>query len=597
MKSVLIGGTGFIGSALAEQLVRTGESVLALSRRGEGSVVGVRYARVDASDTRSLANLLKEGDRIFILTGQNGPAFDAEREKELLQSIATSIQMQKNKKKVFYFSSTLVYGNSEKPSEETDECHPIEPYSKFKLDAEDILKASVSNHTLGIFRIGNVYGSPKNQGFIGLLMRRYFEKRNEPLRINGDGHQLRDYIFLDDVLEAVLAVADKLTRSDTVNIASGNSFSLLDIVKEVSKVARNDILFEVTGTPLEEASAIRVSVERLRRKYGYVPRHSLEVGLQKTFSRYRTDQPLGSAVSLESRDALHSSPPVSGKLSGKRILFLGGEGFIGRNLISYFSEENECVSVGTSRSPFPVRAQDVFLRKNPYEEEIGGDYDIIVHLIDNKVPADVFCAEEKKLIRNLPVSRKTHFIVFSSAVVYANPHSDYGRRKLSLEAVFSEYCRGRGIPLTILRPFNTFGPFQIPYRQGGLVANLLYNFLSGKSTDINDMDAKRDFIYVADIARYVEYVAFHRKQGTFDIGFGKLFTLRDFISLLERDIFKEKARIVPKDIRECVVNRSAKHMLLETKLLTDIRQGLLETLEFYRRNENVIAKLLSSQSV
>jgi nucleoside-diphosphate-sugar epimerase len=95
----------------------------------------------------------------------------------------------------------------------------------------------------------------------------------------------------------------------------------------------------------------------------------------------------------------------------------------------------------------------------------------------------------------------------------------------------------------------------------------------------------------------VEYVAFHGKQGTFDIGFGKLLTLRDFISLLERDIFKEKARIVPKDIRECVVNRSAKHMLLETKLLTDIRQGLLETLEFYRRNENVIAKLLSSQSV
>lgn len=596
MKSVLIGGTGFIGSALAEQLARTGESVLALSRRGEGSVVGVQYARVDASDTRSLANSLKEGDRIFILTGQNGPTFDAEGEKELLQSIAKSIQMQKNKRKVFYFSSTLVYGNSEKPSEETDECHPIESYSKFKLDAENILKSSVLNHTLGIFRLGNVYGSPKNQGFIGLLMRRYFERRGEPLRINGDGHQLRDYIFLDDVLEAVLAVADRLTHSDTVNAASGKSFSLLDIVKRMSRVAGDDISFEMTGTSLEEASAIRVSAERLRRKYAYVARHSLEEGLQKTFDRYRVNQSLRSAVSLESRDVSCPSPLASERLLGKRILFLGGEGFIGRNLVTYFSEENECVSAGKSHSPFPARGQDVFLQKDPYEEEIRGDYDIIVHLIDNKTSAD-FCAEEKKLIRNLPISRKTHLVVFSSAVVYANPHSDYGKRKLSLEAVFSEYCQKHGIPLTIFRPFNTFGPFQIPYRQGGLVANLLYNFLSGKSTDINDMGAKRDFIYVADIARYVEHALSAHMQGVFDIGSGNLLSIRELISLLERDIVGESMDIVDKGNTESFAPRSAKRDLRKSVRLRDIREGLLETFEFYRNNKNAIQFALEEKNI
>lgn len=284
--NVLIGGTGFIGTALAEVLVKNGEGVISVSRSGRGSVSGVQYEGFDTADTEKLSEIIRKGDDIFILTGQVGLGFDAEQEKENLRNI-TDILSNFSEKKAYYASSVYVYGNTDIAANEAYPCHPIEAYSKFKLEAEQLLQESLSDNNLTIFRLANVYGSPKNRGVLGLALNKLFALDGTPLRINGDGNQKRDYIFLDDATEAMVAVKEKRSSSDIVNIASGESISLLDVVGKISEISGKQLPYEVTNVTPNEIRDMYVSNEKLKSVYGYEPKTSIESGLRRTIERYQ----------------------------------------------------------------------------------------------------------------------------------------------------------------------------------------------------------------------------------------------------------------------------------------------------------------------
>lgn len=285
-------------------------------------------------------------------------------------------------------------------------------------------------------------------------------------------------------------------------------------------------------------------------------------------------------------EAFFCSISMRQQLSGHKLLLLGGEGFIGRNLAHYFSETNSCLSVGSEESHFEER-QDLFLQENPYEQKISHVNDVVIHLIDNKVLPDSFVEQEKKLVKNIDLNKRHHLVLFSSAALYVNPDSEYGRRKQLLEKFYTEYCSERGIRLTIFRLFNTFGPYQIPYRQGSLVGNLMYNHLNRKSTEINDMETKRDFIYSEDIAKFVAYAIINKLQGALDIGSGRLTRIRDLISLLEEKVFKDHMNIVDKGVKEDMAEQPAKGDLLESINMVSLEDGLVKTAEFYRYNLDI----------
>lgn len=274
-------------------------------------------------------------------------------------------------------------------------------------------------------------------------------------------------------------------------------------------------------------------------------------------------------------------------IGSKRILLLGGEGFIGRNIAEYFSEKNTCVSVGNEQSRFEQR-RDEFLPAKPYEEKIHHESDVIVHLIDNKIPLDSFVEQEKNLIENIALNQNHHLIIFSSAVIYANPDSEYGQRKQALEKFYTEYCEMHGIKLTILRLFNTFGSFQIPYRQGSLVANLIYNALHDKQTEINDRDAMRDFLFAGDIPKFVEYAIINKMEGVYDIGSGKLTSIREVITLLEERVIERYLDVLYRDIPETIFPRHAEGDLVGEVDLIGLEEGLKGTVKFYEDNMRIV---------
>lgn len=273
----------------------------------------------------------------------------------------------------------------------------------------------------------------------------------------------------------------------------------------------------------------------------------------------------------------------------RKILILGGEGFIGRNIAGFLSRYYDCYSVGIEKSKFDGR-KDKFIKKNIYKDKIKNSYAAIIHLIDNPARGEKFSKEEEKLIKNLELNKNNHLIIFSSAAVYANPDSEYGRRKLKLEKLYSNYCKNNGIKLTIFRLFNVFGPYQIPNRQGSLVANTLVNYLNGKTVAINDKKAKRDFIFSSDIGKFVHYVIENSVTGTFDLATNKMVAIEALIKKIEKNVIKGKLLLDCKYVKEDIVCPKAKNKLLENVKTTSLEGGLKKTFVFYKQNLKNINK-------
>ncbi len=270
----------------------------------------------------------------------------------------------------------------------------------------------------------------------------------------------------------------------------------------------------------------------------------------------------------------------------RRITLLGGEGFIGRNIAAHFSREIPCISVGMQPSPFERRNDD-FLCVNPYQEAIQHESDVIIHLIDNPVPLESFLEQEEQLVKNIGLDARHHLILFSSAVVYANPDSEYGRRKKALENFYQKVCQEKQIRLTILRPFNLYGPYQIPFRPGSLVANLFSNHFEAKPTEINDLEAKRDFLFIGDLVRFVELVIEKGIEGLYDLGSGELTTIRELIILME-EVLDQKVSIIEKRNKDMSQDHQAKGDLLKSITMVDLNEGLRQTLDFYNENFPII---------
>lgn len=572
-QNILVGGSGFIGSELALALVQRGETVVSISRHDKADTPGIKNLLLDIMDKPALKERFPQGETVYILVGQNHSEFDTERELGALRNLIEVLN-ERPPKKVLYLSSALVYGETDVPATEETSCHPADQYSQFKCVAEALLRERLdSKIALGILRLANVYGGRKNRGFIGLVMTRLIQEEKNTLIVNGDGLQERDYIFIDDVVAALIAVREGLVMSDTVNIATGESHTLLDILDEVSVLTGRPFLYEKNNKKLVEVRKSRVSNTKLAMQYGFSPHYGLRSGLRETYAR--------------------SGKPEM-KISGGRFLFIGGEGFIGRNIADYFSRDNECVSVGKRRSPFTKR-YDAYYEADPYRDVIDGTYDVVVHLIDNKVSLSEFESEEKKLVEHFTLRPNGHLIVFSSAVVYANPDSEYGKRKRALEEFYTRYCAEHGIVLTIFRPFNIFGPYQMPYRQGSLIANLMCNFLLERNTEISDMDAKRDFMYVADIARFVEHVLVRKQSGVFDIGSGNLLRIRELIDYLDRNVIPIKGKIIDRHLKEQTSDQPAKSTLFSYLPMVDFDEGLKMTLAFYQDNIQLLQEYAKRQ--
>ena len=248
MKILVTGGAGFIGSHIVEYLVGRGDDVTILDNLHSGKMQNlskinndVNFVNGNIKDYKLLERLAKDSDGVFHQAALVSvpQSFKMQAEYFDVNTKGTENVLKLAKEygfKVVYASSSSVYGNQKQTSiKESDNRNPTNPYAETKLKAE-LLAEKYSEMGVGVIglRYFNVYGwrqSKEYAGVIKLFLER-IQQNNAP-KINGDGLQTRDFVYVEDVVKANILAMDSNVKHQFFNVGMGYSISILDLANMI----------------------------------------------------------------------------------------------------------------------------------------------------------------------------------------------------------------------------------------------------------------------------------------------------------------------------------------------------------------------------
>ena len=248
MKILVTGGAGFIGSHIVEYLVQRGDDVTILDNLNAGKMQNlsrinndINFVNGDIRDYKLLEKLTKDSDGVFHEAALVSVphSFKIQDEYFDVNTNGTENILKLAKEygfKVVYASSSSVYGNQKQmPIKESDNRNPANPYAQTKLKAELLAEkySEMGVRVIGL-RYFNVYGrrqSKEYAGVIKLFLGRIQQKKAP--KINGDGLQTRDFVYVEDVVKANILAMDSNVKHQFFNVGMGYSISILDLANMV----------------------------------------------------------------------------------------------------------------------------------------------------------------------------------------------------------------------------------------------------------------------------------------------------------------------------------------------------------------------------
>ena len=315
-RSVVTGGAGFIGSHLVEALLAAGDDVLVLDDLSTGrrsnlaGVEGDEALRVAVGDICDAGFVSAEVEafaptRGFHLAAQADvrkavadPAFDARVNVLGTINLLEALRAAGGPPLVFSSTGGVIYGEGEGrdlPFTEADPLAPETAYGASKLSGEIYL--GLYRRLYGLpslaLRFGNVYGPRQDPhgeaGVIAIFCGRILA--GEAPTVFGDGRQTRDYVYVGDVVDAILAASSGLTERGTAlegpfNVGTGRETSVLDLVAMLAEAAGRGI--EPVHAPARTGEIGRVSIDPAAagREIGWSPAVELGDGLTRTYAAF-----------------------------------------------------------------------------------------------------------------------------------------------------------------------------------------------------------------------------------------------------------------------------------------------------------------------
>lgn len=313
MRALVTGGAGFIGSHLVDALLAGGADVLVVDDLSSGRREnlsdalerGAALAEGSVADAGYLAGEVErfKPERIFHLAAQvdvrksvADPQHDAGINVIGTINVLEAARALSGAAVVFASTGGAIYGEGEGrevPFTEAAEAAPEAAYGASKLAGESYV--ALYRRLYGLpgmaLRFGNVYGprqDPHGEAgvvaiFSGLL------REGRPLRVFGDGEQTRDYIFVDDVVAAMLAAETALAeRGDAVagpfNVGTGEETSVLELAARLGVAAGVEPVLEHKPERLGEVQRVSIDPAAASRELGWSPRTDLDAGLARTYS-------------------------------------------------------------------------------------------------------------------------------------------------------------------------------------------------------------------------------------------------------------------------------------------------------------------------
>lgn len=302
MNFLITGAAGFLGSALANHLSRQGHQVRGLDDLSTGDKDAlspdVHFTRGDVNDRPKLWTLLQDVDVVYHLAARVSVPESVlyPREYNAVNVGGTVSLMEAMRdvgvRRVILTSSGAVYGNlAEQPIKEDISPNPRSPYAVSKLAAEHYLRSigalwGIETVSLRIF---NAYGPGQRIPVSHPPVVPHFIKqtlRNGTLVVHSDGQQTRDYVYVDDVIKALIATTTAPGLDGLmINVGSGVESSIRDLVNAVTEIVPGKA--EVIYNPRTSGGVSRMCADLTlaKKKLSYQPSISLEEGLRLTLKK------------------------------------------------------------------------------------------------------------------------------------------------------------------------------------------------------------------------------------------------------------------------------------------------------------------------
>lgn len=300
---LVTGGAGFIGSHLADRLLLSGSKVIIADDLSTGREENINhnsmFYKVDITDENSLNKIFEKHNIDYVIHQAakiNINVMLEEPLKDVRNSIMGTLNLLKccvdfNVKKLIYASSVAVYGRAKSlPAEEMDELVPIYSYGIAKKCAEEYVRYYSDYYGLNysILRYANVYG-PRQPiyGEVGVIAI-YTERalKGEPLIIYGDGEHLRDYIYIDDVVDITLKVLSVGDR-EIFNVGCGIGVSTREIFEYFCSAWGETLRHEHKSERVGELGMFYCDISKLSHVIQFLPKTSIKEGINRISSYYR----------------------------------------------------------------------------------------------------------------------------------------------------------------------------------------------------------------------------------------------------------------------------------------------------------------------
>jgi UDP-glucose 4-epimerase len=302
LRVLVTGGAGFIGSHLVDRLIDAGHEVVILDNFSTGSIRNLsnslhrstfQLVRADIRRIpRSIEKRLGKVERVVHLAALTSVPQSVKNPASTIQVnvLGTSNVLQAAKalkaERVVFASSAAVYGAPGViPISETASLSPISPYGASKAASELYLRSFEASYGIeGVsLRFFNVYGPRQTSGqYAGVIS--VFSKQalnHRPLRIFGDGLQTRDFIYVSDVVDAILAALEKGFKSRVFNIGSGRETTILELANTIYRIVGSRPAMKFCPPRSGEIIRSLADISKASNELGVVSKTSLSDGLSR----------------------------------------------------------------------------------------------------------------------------------------------------------------------------------------------------------------------------------------------------------------------------------------------------------------------------
>lgn len=303
MKAVVTGAAGFIGSHLTERLLKDGWTVIGIDsfdafydpqvkRRNITEALdngNFHLVEADIRDKAAVDRAVDESVDVIIHLAARAGVRPSIEEPELYTDVningtVTLLEAARKRRieKFVFASSSSVYGNNKKvPFSETDNVDfPISPYAATKKAGE--LICHTYHHLYGIgmtcLRFFTVYG-PRQRPDLAIHKFARLIEEGRPIPVYGDGGMRRDFTYIDDIVEGIVASIERCSGYEIYNLGESRPISVSDLIAEIEKALGKEAVKEFLPTQPGDVNQTYADVSKAQQKLNYTPSTHIAVGL------------------------------------------------------------------------------------------------------------------------------------------------------------------------------------------------------------------------------------------------------------------------------------------------------------------------------